>query len=377
MSKINKNLYIKSSSTTEKCNIYSTTSEVGSNYIYTSINNNTYYIPLTTTSSPYASKGRVTKNGTNYAIKLSVVPYDYCLYSIDHPWRMVYTREDEKCGIAGHDHEYEGYHEEKTICEVYNGKSGSLRLLSSTNGSGTFTVPADVYYIKVTCVGGGAGGINYSKSCIEGIADDNNANNGPWIYNKSSYQKIISDVAGGKTIFGNNLVVANGATAPIIQYNSTITPDGCSSTKHESEDTVTYYYDCRKVSSVIPSKGSINGKYNSSTSTTYYPTNSDGTTNYGVQVKTINNTLLCYAGGGGKADSVNEVLFTGGVGYTTSKFLKVNPGDTYTITIGKRGVGYDDGTIVTKGYRHVNDSDDGAGSGVEGCILIEWGEGIE
>ena len=383
MSKISKKLHIESKTNNNKvedCCIYSTSSEAyGDELMYASVNGTTCYIPLTlSTSSPYASKGRVTKNGKNYAIKRSAVPYDYCLYSIEKPWRTVYTSADENCGISGHTHAHEGYDPSKTICEVYNGKSGSLKLLSS--GSGTFTVPSDVYYIKVTCVGGGAGGINYSDSCIEGIADDNDGNEGPWIYNKSSYTRTISAVGGGKTVFGNNLVVANGATAPIIQYNSTISAEGCSYRENQGEgDYVTHYYPCRTVSSVIPSKGSINGKYaEPGTGDTLRPTNSDGTTNYGIEVRTINNTLLCYAGGGGAGDKVRwENVFSGGVGYTTSKLLKVNPGETYTITIGKRGVGYDDDTIVTKGYRHKNDSGDGAGSGVEGCILIEWGKGIE
>ena len=363
MSKIAKKLYIesKTNNKVEDCCIYSTSSEAyGDERMYASVNSTTCYIPLTlSTSSPYATKGRVTKNGKNYAIKRSSVPYDYCLYSIDTPWYL--------------DINASGYDENATIIEYYNGKSGSLTLLSS--GSGTFTVPYDVYYIKVTCVGGGAGSINYFDSCIESIGNDDDGDEGPWVYNKTSYTRTISAVGGGKTVFGSNLVVANGATAPVIQYDSTITDNGCSS---GSGDNITYY-SCRKVSSVITSKGSINGKYaEPGTGDILYPTNSDGTVNHGVEVRTINNTLLCYAGGGGKGDKVKwETVFSGGVGYTTSKVLKVTPGDTYTITIGKRGVGYDDEIMVAKGYRHKNDSGDGASSGTEGCILIEWGEGIE
>lgn len=61
------------------------------------------------------------------------------------------------------------------------------------SGSGTYTTPAGVLYLKITMVGGGGGG-GASYSNATGSA----ANNG---------------LAGGNTTFGTSLLVANGGTA--------------------------------------------------------------------------------------------------------------------------------------------------------------------
>lgn len=92
------------------CSIYSTTTEVGANYVPTTVDGVNGYIPIGSTSDTRATKGRVSKSSTEYAILTSAKP--------------AYT--------------------EKAYTTV---------------GTHTFTVPEGVSRIRVAVCGGGSGGI--------------------------------------------------------------------------------------------------------------------------------------------------------------------------------------------------------------------------
>ena len=64
----------KTGSSTVSCNIYSTTTEAGDNYMSCTVDDVNGYIPLGTTSDSNATVGRVEKSGTTYAIKSQSKP---------------------------------------------------------------------------------------------------------------------------------------------------------------------------------------------------------------------------------------------------------------------------------------------------------------
>lgn len=150
MATFTKKLYLKNSAGTQQtANIYSTTGEAGSNYMYTIVDNTQGYIPLVTTSNSLATSGRVLKSGTTYAIASTSTPaYGKTLFT----------------------------------------------------SSGTFTVPTGVTKLKVSCVGGGAGVLTYPGSPDSGEEGS--------LYNNYSDGYYYSG-AGGATKFGS--VTANGA----------------------------------------------------------------------------------------------------------------------------------------------------------------------
>ena len=109
MATLNKKLKIKSGSSTQSCNLYTTTTEAGTDNLKLKVDNTNVYASLTDTSNSQASKGRIKKNGTTKAIAISGKP-------------------------------------------PYTEKSWT------TAGSYTFTVPTGVTRIRVAVCGGGGGG---------------------------------------------------------------------------------------------------------------------------------------------------------------------------------------------------------------------------
>lgn len=119
MATLNKKLKIKSGSSTQSCNLYTTTTEAGSDNLKLKVDNQNVYASLTTTSDSKASKGRIKKSGTTKAIAISGKP-------------------------------------------PYTEKSWT------TAGTYTFTVPSGVTRIRVAVCGGGGGGSDppYKKGSI-------------------------------------------------------------------------------------------------------------------------------------------------------------------------------------------------------------------
>lgn len=109
MATLNKKLKVKSGSSTQSCNLYTTTTEAGTDNLKLKVDNTNVYASLTTTSNSQASKGRIKKNGTTKAIAISGKP-------------------------------------------PYTEKSWT------TAGTYTFTVPSGVTRIRVAVCGGGGGG---------------------------------------------------------------------------------------------------------------------------------------------------------------------------------------------------------------------------
>ena len=108
MATLNKKLKIKSGSSTQSCNLYTTTTEAGTDNLKLKVDNTNVYASLTNTSDSQASKGRIKKNGTTKAIAISGKP-------------------------------------------PYTEKSWT------TAGTYTFTVPTGVTRIRVAVCGGGGG----------------------------------------------------------------------------------------------------------------------------------------------------------------------------------------------------------------------------
>ena len=279
MGTFSKKLHIKNSSGVEQtAYIYSTTSEVGSNYMYTIVDGTQGYIPLVSTSSGYATSGRVLKSGTTYAIGAGVPPsYNYSLYT----------------------------------------------------ASGSFTVPANVYTCRVTCVGGGAGGMT-------GFYPSGYLTNSTGTY-------TFSGVVGGTTSFGNLCSALGGQPASVTFSSGSF------------------------VSHVL-SAGYNNG-------TGYYSDSDYHGGASAVPLVNISGTTIASHGAGGYCDENNggRYNYTGASGYRTVTNVKVTPGSVITITIGGGGKnwgrgGYYDYAHSSKGY--------GAGPGSAGACLVEWGGSV-
>jgi hypothetical protein len=320
MATFSKKINILKSGTTYKVNVYSTSGEAGSSFTGAIIIDGTQgYYPLCGTSDSRATPGRcLHSNGTTYALATDGVPaYAY-----------------------------------KYITAV---------------GSGTFTVPKGVTKLRVTCVGGGAGGVatiwfndntadlNETRNTVDGIkklfgmAPTNNK-----VYYSAS--------AGGKTTFGS--VTANGATYAVCNLTA------ISWTEKGSRDT-TYSYSGYYPTSATASKGTTNGGIGVGRG---YD-GADGAP--AVVITNMNGTQIGKVGAGGKADSHHGYASAGASGYKTTTTITVTPASTISYTVGKGGNGRDRGTVVTSGYRHENDSGTGAGVGSSGGILVEWGKGVQ
>lgn len=273
--------------------IYSTAGESGEPNLPVKVDGVQGYACLVDISDDRATVGRVkTSGGTQYAIGArGVPPYDHALYAT----------------------------------------------------SGTFTVPANVTKLRVTCVGGGAGGM-LERDC-NGFS--------------ASGTYTLSGVEGGTTTFGS--VVANGATSSVYSIRVVVSDDGEGNTFH----------DCYS-RSVTNSSGTQNGTntINGSNSTNGY----HGAA--AVSLTMIDGTSAGSAGaGGGVTAGQDAQVCTGGSGCRTTQFLSVSPGQTISCSIGSGGKCLHRGTLFATAH---NDGRYGiAYPGSNGAILVEWGEGIQ
>lgn len=282
-----------SAGATQTALIYSTTTESGEPNLPVKVDGVQGYACLVGTSDTRATSGRVkTSGGAQYAIGASGVPaYDYALYT----------------------------------------------------ASGTFTVPANVTKLRVTCVGGGAGGM-LERAC-DGFSSSN------------SY--TFSGVGGGATSFGS--VVANGATSSVYTIRVMVSDDG--------EGHI--FQDCPG-RSVTNSSGTQNG------------TNAinGGNSTHGYQgAAAVSLTLIggtsagSASAGGGVTAAQSAQVCTGGSGYKATQVVDVSPGQTIACTIGSGGKCLHTGVLYATahndGYRGI------CYPGSNGAILVEWGDGIQ
>lgn len=278
MALLSKKLYMQNSAGTQHtaC-IYGTAGEAGSLYIFCVAGTTSGYIRIASTSDSYATHGRVTKNGNTYAVCKSVAAPAY--------------------------------------------KS------SYYTSSGSFTVPANTYKLRVTCVGGGAGGVT------GGVIGETISSTGTTYFG----------VQGGTTSFGS-LCSAAGGTRP------SITTSGGS------------------VTSYVVSKGFYSGGY--------HPGSTDVHRVSAVPVPNINGTRVGSCGQGGYCDENNggRHNFSGASGSRVTKVVDVTPGNVITVTIGGGGRWWGRGGLNTAEH---NNHGYGGCSGSSGGCLVEWGVGIQ
>ena len=278
MALLSKKLYMQNSAGTQHtaC-IYGTSGEAGSLYIFCLAGTTSGYIRIASTSDSYATHGRVIKNGTTYAICKSVV------------------------------------------APAYNS--------SYYTSSGSFTVPANTYKLRVTCVGGGAGGVTGA------IIGSTVPSDGTFTFG----------VAGGTTSFGS-LCSASGGSNPIL-----VTSGGA-------------------VSSTTVSKGYHNGGY--------YPGSTDLHQVSATPITNVSGTQVATCGRGGYCDENNggRHNFSGASGYRVIKTVDVTPGTVITVTIGGGGKWWGRGGLNTAEH---NNHGYGGCSGSAGGCLVEWGVGIQ
>ena len=284
MATLAKKLYLKTSAGAQQsANLYSTTDESQTPYLALKVDGVAAYAALVPPSDSRATAGRVKRtNGEVWAIGESgCPPYGYSLIT--------------------------------------------------TAGAGSFTVPTGVSKLRVTCVGGGAGGA--------GITIPNTHGTGTF-YSEG----------GNATSFGS--LTANGAGAGSV-------------TGYEGQRT-TY----------AVSQGSSNGAFTSSVDPI-----SGGAA---VSVTGFDDVLYGSFGKGGNMDSaINHGAYgggaiSGGAGYKTISFMDVSPGQVIEYNVGAGGRArwlYDYGDLW------YNSTYVGSGCSYEpgqaGAILVEWGKGIQ
>ncbi len=212
-----------------------------------------------------------------------------------------------------------------------------------TSGSGTFTVPSGVSKLRVTCVGGGAGGTCLK---VQGQVGD------------------LSVLAGGATTFGS--VVANGATAPVFTIGNCIYSSG-------SRDSGSSLSSCAYILTAV-SYGTGNG--------TWYAKGVDPISGAGcVALTGIDGVQRACVGGGGYGDNDNSAYTSGcgatsgGSGFRTIAVIDVTPGQVLSYAVGAGGMCKRFSGVYS--YEVQGDGGHGASPGSTGGILVEWGEGIE
>ena len=294
MATFTKKLYMKNSAGTQQTAvIYSTAGEAGSNYMYATVDGSQGYIGLVATSHSKATMGRVSKSGTTYAISSS------------NPPAYAYTT-------------------------------------MTTAGSGVFTVPNSVTRLRVTCVGGGAGG-TYNN----------------WVYSPSAPPVYwdFSPAAGGSTTFGS--VTASGATAPYYYGASRYQVASSRDSKSWKGE----------IGGAVPSQGFVNGVIVEWTSSYYSGAPATPLVN-------IHGTTICSAGAGGSADDDGETITTGGSGYRVISTINVTPGQQIAWSVGAGGKNSSNGMGSWPNYCF-SSGGQGTCPGNPGAILVEYGIGIE
>ncbi len=300
MATLAKKIHIRNSAGTEQTvNLYSTTGELGaaSGYTFQLVDGVTAYAPLVSTSHAKATSGRVIKGGTTYAWG-STAPAPAYTY--------------------------------KTF---------------TTAGSGTFTVPTGVTKLRVTCVGGGAGGVGGDLRSLPGDLGVSLQQETPTTVNFKNQ--------GTNTTFGS--VVANGATAAIIQASVYYVGSARGYTLH----------------SYTESKGTTNGIVKQATSSSYNGASAVAVTNY------LGNSIMsCGAGGygDGSGSLSPTIVCTGASGFKTVSVIDVSPGQVISYSVGAGGNCVMAATLYSYS---VNSNGEGGSPGSAGGILVEWGSGIE
>lgn len=290
MATLTKKIYMKNSAGTQQTAlIYGTTGESGTPYIYASDGSTTGYVPLCSTSDARATSGRVIKSGTTYAIANNAgITYDY-----------------------------------------------KYSLFTST---GTFTVPAYVTRLKVTCVGGGAGVLTYHCSPDSTELQE--------LYDNYPANTTYKSGNGGQSSFSS--VAANGATGNSI----TTTAGGCTSSRDSTS--------CRRqFTNPTVGAGRIKGE-------AYGVSQVSGTAGYTIKRADTGATLGTFGGGGGGGGDHNSDTIcpiTGSSGYVTTSTITVTPGTTITATVGAGGKYW-------SSHAYVNEN------GTAGCVFIEYGRSI-
>lgn len=278
--------------------IYSTTGESGTPNLPLKVDGVQGYACLVGTSDARATSGRVkSSGGTQYAIGARGVPaYDHALYAT----------------------------------------------------SGTFTVPANVTKLRVTCVGGGAGGMAVTRTV-----------DGPGTFDSGTY--TFNGVEGGETSFGS--IKAGGAASSVYSFLVQHHYDG---------EGGWWYTDCTVLQNTV-SVGSTNGIVHTGGAATV-----NGAA--ALALEQHDGTVAGYAGSGGKmvrgtsGSDYYRIGFTGGSGYKVVQELEVTAGQTIAYVIGNGGKCNVNGTKYASEYNFLGN---GAAPGGNGAILVEWGDGIQ
>lgn len=295
MAELNKKMHIKNSSGVKQdVKIYSTVEESGNQYLPIKIDNIQAYICLCAIEDTRATYGRVRKNNNVLAIGINGIPaYSYNLLTIN----------------------------------------------------GSFTVPTGISKLRVTCVGGGAGGL-IDRDC-QGFTS------------VGQYTYTASGVQGNPTSFGN--VTANGATSSVYSAYIFVSDDGEGNISSE----------CRS-RSVTNSYGTQNGSSAQNGSNVSHGYSGAPS----VSLTKIDGTSAGSAGaGGGVVAGQGAQVCTGGSGYKVTAIINVSPGQVISYTIGSGGRCLHTGNLYTTahndGYRGI------CYPGSAGAILVEWGQGIQ
>lgn len=297
MATFSKKLHLRNTSNVEQtAEIYSTIGEAGDVYISTNVDNINGYIPLTTTSDSAATSGRVTHtNGNTYAIAVSGVPdYGYSRF---------------------------------------------------TSGSGSFTVPSQVTKLRVTCIGGGAGGFLSS---------------GRIFAENFSGTVTHSSGAGGTTTFGS--VKANGGTVTTVECK-------------EVCDAADEYGDCYRYDATYKLITQSDGFNKGSGYIGYSSSSFAG--GAAVPLTGYDNASYGSYGAGGYSDADNQgrgAYYGGASGFRTISTISVSPGNVIAYTVGAGGLWWAETELRSVGF---SSGGRGGGPGSSGAILVEWGKGIQ
>ena len=281
MAQFGKKIYIIPSSGGEQmCNIYSTTGESGTLNQPMIVDGQIGYVPLVATTDTRATAGRVRlSTGQEWALGMrGVIAYAYQLIT----------------------------------------------------GSGSFTVPADVGRLRVTCVGGGAGGFVSTWRYTNPTYDYTDA---------SGNVVTVGAGPGGTTTFGT--ISATGA--------------GVATATYSGSSLIATTQSCGQ---------SCGGEFR----------DNDVHRGPSTSIYNIHGTLITQTGTGGYSDlDSSPTGFPGGSGNLVTGYMNVTPGQVIAVTIGGGGVGRCR-DFTTWDY---NSGGEGCNGGSAGAVLVEWGQGIE
>lgn len=279
-----------SSGAVQLANIYSTPGEANNNTMRVLADNIAGYVAVGSIGDPRQTNGRVRKtNGVTYAILTDGAPaYGYGYYT----------------------------------------------------SNGSFTVPSGVTKLRVTCVGGGAGGMVGT-----GITRASPT--------ASTYTTEQRGFAGGTTTFGS--VSAGGGSAAYVRWTSLREPSG------------EVYVTIVQLHSYAYSNGYHSPGGSMKSSSVFQGGAAVPLTNYA-------GTVIGRAGAGGYADNKFGFTAPGASGYRTVTTINVTPGQVIGYSIGAGSAWSNYGAAQGSTW---NSGGLGGDLGRAGAILVEWGEGIQ